>query len=84
MLPSKENPHVEVGLLLTYDRIPLDIPHDTEVPQWAYLNVTVRVRLIELLLPSLKTEQEEDNFNHTAARALVGMCRSGCLHWNVV
>lgn len=35
-------------------QIPLNIPANTEVPKWAYLNVT-----------------EENNFNPTAARALV-------------
>jgi len=79
-LPSKEGPRVDADPPLTSDRIPLDIPGDTEVPLWAYLNVTVRTILIKVLVPSPKTEQEEDNFNLTAARALAGMCRGEHVH----
>jgi len=80
MLLSTEDPRVDADVLLTSDRIPLDIPDDTKVPLWAYLDVTVCARLVEVLAPSLKAEQKEDNFNLTAARVLAGVCRSGCIH----
>ena len=82
MLHSKDNLRIDRDLPLTSDRIPLDIPDNTEVPRWAYLNVTVCARLDETLVPSPKTEteQEEDNFNITAARVLVGTCPSKCFY----
>ena len=61
-------------------RIPFDIPDDTKVPLWAYLDVTVCTRLVRVLAPSPKIEQKEDNFNLTAARALAGMCRTEYTH----
>ena len=33
-----------VNPVLTFDRIPLDIPGNTKVPPWAYLDVTVCAR----------------------------------------
>ena len=80
---SKEDPHVRADFPLTSDRIPLDIPGNTEVPPWAYLNVTVCKRLAKIPVPSPKTEQKEDNFNLTAAQALVGMYFSECFHCTV-
>ena len=56
MLPSKEDPLVDAGPRLTSDRTPFDIPDDTEVPSWAYLDVTVRAILVRVPTPSLKTE----------------------------
>ena len=79
MLPSKEDSRVDAALPLTPNRIPLHIPNDTEVPLWAYLDVTVRAKLVKVLAPSPKAEQKQDNFNLTAARALAGMCRSECV-----
>lgn len=69
-----ENTQIDPDFPLTPDRIPLDIPDDTKVPPWASLNVTVCARLIGILVSSLKTEQVEDKFNLTAARAVAGMC----------
>ena len=78
MLPSKENLYVDVDFPLTSDRIPLPIPGGTEVPSWAYLDVTVCARVAKVLAPSPETEQKEGNFNLTAARAIAGTCRRGC------
>ena len=57
MLPSEENPQVDADLPLTPDRIPLDIPNDTKVPPWAYLDVTVCARLVRILAPSPRSAE---------------------------
>lgn len=49
------DPHLDADLPLTFDRIPLSIPGGTKVPPWAYLDVTVRVKLVGILSPSLGT-----------------------------
>ena len=80
MLPSKEYSRVDADPPLSFGRIPFDIPDDTEVPLWAYLDVTVCTRLVKALAPSPNIEQEENNFNLTAARALASMCRREYAH----
>lgn len=49
------DPHIDADLSLTFDRIPLGIPSDTKVPPWAYLDVTVCVKLVGILSRSLGT-----------------------------
>jgi len=56
MLPSKEDSRFDPDHPLTSDRIPLDIPDDTKVPLWAYLDVTVCAMLVKVLAPSPKVE----------------------------
>jgi len=56
MLPSKEDLCVDADPPLTSDRTPFDIPDDTKVPLWAYLDVTVCTVLVKVLAPSHKTE----------------------------
>lgn len=80
MLPSEEDLHLDGDLPLTSGRIPLDIPDDTQVPPWAYLDVTVRAMFVDVRVLSPKAEQKDDHFNPTAARALAGVYRSDCLH----